>query len=114
MGLLITLILRTLSVLAGAYLLPGVFVDNWKTAIIVAIVLGLLNTVLKPILHILALPITLLTLGLFTFIINGFVILVADKLIDGFTVDTIWQAILFSILLTIVNWILDAVFKDEK
>lgn len=114
MQILITLILRTLAIMGAAYLLPGVEVFNWKVALLAAIVLGLLNMVLKPVLHIFALPLTILTLGLFAFIINGFLILLTDFLVEGFDVRNIWWAILFSLVLTMINSILDAIFKDDR
>jgi putative membrane protein len=114
MNILIALVLRTLAILGGAYLLPGVTVFNWKVAVLAAIVLGLLNAVFKPVLHIFALPITILTLGLFAFVINGFIILLTDFLVDGFEVRNIWWAILFSLVLTMINSLLDAIFRDEK
>ena len=92
MKLIIRILLSALAVVILSNILPGVGVDSYTTAIIVAIVLGLLNLIVKPILVILTLPITILTLGLFLLIINALIILLADKFVSGFTVDSIWWA----------------------
>ncbi|MBT8273857.1 MAG: phage holin family protein, partial [Bacteroidia bacterium] len=86
----------------------------YTTALIVAIVLVLLNTLVKPLLIILTLPITVLTLGLFLLIINALIILLADKLIDGFSVSSIWTALLFSILLSFLQSVLHSIIKEDK
>src|SRR5690348_13852336 len=99
MSLLINLFVSTLAVLTGTYLLRGVHVDHVKTAVVVAIVIGILNTLVKPILVILTLPITVLTLGLFLLVINAGIILMAAKLIDGFRVDGFWWALGFSLII---------------
>ena len=84
------------------------------TAVIVAVVLSLLNLIVKPILVILTLPVTIVTLGLFLLIINAIIILLADKLIDGFAVGNIWWALIFSLLLSFLQSIFFSVLKDEK
>tara|TARA_Y100000815_G_scaffold223332_1_gene210324 strand:+ start:63 stop:410 length:348 start_codon:yes stop_codon:yes gene_type:complete len=114
MNLIIRLLLNALAVFILAYVLGGVSVDGYGSALIVAIVLAILNVLVKPILVILTLPVTILTLGLFLLIINALIILLADKLIDGFSVDGIWIAILFSILLSILQSILHSFFKEDK
>lgn len=94
---------NAIAVLITAYMLPGVKIENFITAILVAAVLALLNNFLKPILIILTIPVTILTLGLFLLVINGVIILLADDLIGGFHVDNFWWALLFSIILSILN-----------
>ncbi len=103
MGMLINWVISALAILAAAYLLPGVHVTSFLTALVVAVVLGIINAVLKPILLILTLPINILTLGLFTFVINAFVIILAANLVPGFSVDGFWWALAFSIVLSIIN-----------
>ncbi|MFH1047360.1 MAG: phage holin family protein [Patescibacteria group bacterium] len=103
MKLLLNWLMATVAVMALAYILPGVEVSNWFVALVVAIVLGLINAVLRPILIVLTLPINILTLGLLTFVIDGFLVLLAARLIDGFVVTTFWWALLFALLLGIVN-----------
>jgi len=106
MGLIIRLIISTLAVVFASKLIPGVSVDSWTTAFIVAIVLGILNTFLKPVLQILALPITILTLGLFYFVINVLIIYLAANLVDGFSVANFIAALLFGFVVSLVSGIL--------
>lgn len=91
------------SVAISAYLIPGVTVDNWVTVLLVAIFLGVVNTILKPILVILTLPINLLTLGLFTLVINAVLVLLVSAVVPGFHVDGFIAALLFSIVLSVVS-----------
>lgn len=114
MNLIIRLLLNAIAVYIIAHFLNGVTVDMPTTAIIVAVILSVLNLLVKPILVILTLPITILTLGLFLLVINALIILLADKLIDGFAVNGIWTAILFSILLSILQSVLHSIFKEKK
>jgi len=114
MNLIIRLLLNALAVFALANLLTGVYVDGYLGAIIVAVVLSILNLLVKPILVILTLPVTIITLGLFLLVINALIILLADKLIDGFSVSGFWWAILFSILLSILQSLLQSFLKDNK
>ncbi len=104
MKLLLSLLLNALLVYVAAQLLDGVSVDGYGVAIVAAIVLGLVNFFIRPVLKLLALPITLLTLGLFLLVINGAMVLLADHFVAGFNVDGILWAILFSILLSVMNF----------
>lgn len=106
MKLLIRLLISTLAILVAANIIPGVNVVDIKTAIILAIVLGILNTFLKPVLQLLALPITVLTLGLFYFVVNVAIIYLADYLVQGFSVDGFIAALLFGLVVSVVSWIL--------
>ncbi|MEN9327483.1 MAG: hypothetical protein RI947_291 [Candidatus Parcubacteria bacterium] len=108
MGLIIKLLVSGLAVFITAYLLPGVIVDSFVTALIVAVVLGIINTVIKPVILLLTLPVTLITLGLFTFVINALMILLTSALVDGFDVANFWWALLFSLVLSIVSWFLES------
>ena len=114
MNFILKLLLSALAVVVLANILPGVSVDSYLTAIIVALVLSLLNFLVKPILIILTLPITILTLGLFLLIINALIILLANVLVDGFSVSSIWWALLFSLLLSLLNSILHSFLKSEN
>ena len=107
MQILIALILRSASVLVAAYLMPGVVVGGWGAAVVVAIVLGILNSVLKPILVVLTLPVNILTLGLFTLVINALLIMLAAKIVPGFEVRSFATAFWFGLVLSIVNWFLN-------
>jgi putative membrane protein len=106
MKLLLRLVISTLAVLVAANLIPGVVVASLTTAIVVAIVLGILNTFLKPVLQILALPITILTLGLFYFVVNVFIIYLATYLVDGFSISNFISALLFGLVVSVVSAIL--------
>ena len=106
MNFVFKILLSALAVLGIAYILPGVTVDDYVTALWVAVVVGLLFSILKPILVVLTLPVTILTLGLFLFVINACLILIADHFIDGFHVTGFCTALLFSILLTLFESVL--------
>lgn len=103
MKLVIRLLVTAIIVVLLSYILPGVDVDSYWSAIIVAIVLALLNLVVKPLLVLFTLPVTILTLGLFLLVINALIIMLCDYLIDGFTVSGFWYALLFSVLLSFVQ-----------
>ena len=114
MKYLLRILLSALAVVILSKILPGVFVESYLTAIIVALVLSFLNFLVKPVLIILTLPVTIITLGLFLLIINAIIIVFADKLIDGFTVDSIWWALLFSLLLSLFQSILFSLLKEDR
>jgi putative membrane protein len=107
MKILLNLLLRTLAILITTYIIPGVDVVDFLTAIVLVVVLGVLNAVLKPILVLLTLPVNVITLGLFTFVINGFLVFIASLLIPGFTISTFGAGVIFSIVLSLVNWFLN-------
>ncbi|MEX0917684.1 MAG: phage holin family protein [Candidatus Paceibacterota bacterium] len=96
-------LLNALALLLAAYLIPGILVDNIYIAIIAAILLGLLNLTLKPILFVLTLPITILTLGLFAFVLNAFIFLFVASFVDGFDVDGFVAALLGSLVVSVVS-----------
>jgi putative membrane protein len=114
MNFILKLLLSALAVVVLANILPGVSVDSYLTAIIVAVVLSLLNFLVKPILILFTLPITILTLGLFLLIVNALIILLADALVNGFSVSSIWWALLFSLLLSLLNSILHSFLKSDN
>ena len=103
MDMLIHWLASTLVVIVSAYLLPGVQIKGFLSALATAIVLALLNLVVRPILIFLTLPITILTLGLFTLVINAAIIMLASAIVPGFKVDSWWWAILFSIVVTLIT-----------
>lgn len=106
MNFIVRLLVSTIAVVLSAYILPGVTVDSFMTAIIVAIIISLLNVLVKPVLIILTIPFTVFTLGLFLLVINAIIILMTDWIIDGFVVNGFWYALLFSIVLSIINSLL--------
>ncbi len=114
MSPILRILLSAVAVILLSKILPHVYVDSYYTAVIVALVLSLLNLIVKPVLIILTLPVTLLTLGLFLLIINAIIILLADYLISGFAVEGIWWALLFSLCLSFLQSILFSVLKENK
>lgn len=114
MRFLVQLLISALAVMVTQYVLPGVHVDTFFTGIIVAILLGLMNSILKPILVILTLPITVVTFGFFLLVINAFVIRLTASIIDGFSVDSFWWAVFFSLILSFVTSIFSRVDKNDN
>lgn len=113
MKLLIRLLVTAVAAfLLAKYIVPGVHITDFLTAIIFAIVLGLLNMIVKPILSILGLPLTVITFGLFSLVINAVIILLTDYFVDGMTVDGFWWALLFSVALSIVTSLLSSLVPD--
>ena len=116
MRFIIKLIISTLAVLISSYLLRGVSIDNnnFFTALLVAAVLSFLNTVVKPIMIILTIPVTIFSFGLFLLVINALMILLASRIVDGFHVNGFWWALLFSFILSFVTSILEGIKgRDE-
>jgi putative membrane protein len=95
MKLLIRIFVSAILVMLISYLMTGVTVDSFTTSLIVAIVLGLLNLIVKPVLILFTIPVTILTLGLFLLVINAIIILLCDNLVDGFSVNSFWTALFF-------------------
>lgn len=114
MKLLTHLLVSTLGVLIAAYVIPGVVVLGFWNALVLAVVLGILNTVLRPILIFFTLPLTILTFGLFTLIINTALIMLAAKIVPGFIVTSFFQAFLFGIVLFFINSFLFAFLREKK
>jgi putative membrane protein len=114
MKLIIRILITSALVLIISHLMTGVQVDNFTTSLIVAVVLGLLNVFIKPLLVILTLPITFITLGLFLLVINALIIILCDNIVGGFSVDTFFTALLFSIILSVSQSLMYAVFGDSK
>lgn len=110
MTFLLKWLISTLAVIIAAYLLPGVSVRSFWTALLVALVLGIVNAIIRPIFVILTLPLTVVTLGLFLFVINALLILLTSAVVPGFEVRGFWWALLFSLVLSIISWALHKVF----
>jgi putative membrane protein len=103
MNLLLNWFVSALVIVIAAYVLPGVHVASFWTALVLAVVLGVLNLLIKPLLVILTLPITIITFGLFLIVINALLVLFASFIVPGFEVDGFWWAVLFSIVLSAIN-----------
>ena len=114
MNLIIRILVTALLVVLLANILPGVSVANYTSAILVAIVLGLLNIFIKPILVILTLPITIVTFGLFLLVINALIIQFAGSIVGGFGVASFWYAMLFSVVLSIAQSIVFSLTGGDK
>lgn len=111
LGILIQIVVAGLAVITSAYILPGISVQNFFTGIVIAALLALLNLTIKPILIFLTIPITLITLGLFLLVINALMVLIAAELIPGFVVNGFWWAVLFSLILSLINSLLGVFIK---
>ena len=103
---LIRILLSSAGILITSYLLPGVDVENFLSALLLAVLLAILNVTLKPLLVILTIPVTFITLGLFLLVINAVIVLLADAILPGFAVDGFWRAMGFSIILWLINSVL--------
>jgi len=112
MSFIVRILVTAIVAFGLSYILgSGVHIDKFTTALILAVVLALLNAFIKPILIILTFPITIITLGLFLFVINALIILLASRFVDGFKVDGFWWALLFSLLLSILTSLL---YKENR
>ncbi|WP_124728385.1 phage holin family protein [Staphylospora marina] len=111
MGILIRLVATTVAVVLASRFIPGIEVDSWKTAFVAAVVLGLINLVVRPVLKLLALPITILTLGLFTLVINAFLFWLASVFVNGFEVNGFIAAFLGGLVVAGAAW-LSELFTD--
>jgi len=109
MRLLLVWLINAVALLAVPYVLPSISVDGLVTAILAALVLGLVNTILRPLLVLLTLPVTLLTLGLFVLIINGLLFWMVASFVPGFHVGGFWSGVLGAIVYSIISWLLSAV-----
>jgi putative membrane protein len=112
-GILIRWLVLTLSIMLAAYLLEGIYVAGFFSALFAAAALGILNAFFRPILIILTLPINILTLGLFTFIINAVLLMMASGIISGFVVRGFWSAVFGSLLISVVSWLLSSFINDQ-
>lgn len=116
MKFILQLVISTLAVLISSYILPGVKIENnsFLIALTVAAVLAFLNTVIRPIMILLTIPVTILSFGLFLLVINAFMILLTAKIVDGFQVEGFWWALLFSLILSIVTSVLEGIKRKDE
>src|SRR5208283_3076940 len=106
MRILINWLITTVAILITAYLLPGVTVRNLTAAVLTALVLGLINAIIRPILIVLTFPLTIVTLGLFIFVLNALLVLLTAAIVPGFDVRSFWWALIFSLVFSAVSFIL--------
>lgn len=114
MNLLIKIIVTALLVVILSHFMPGVRIAGFTTALIVAVVLGLLNIFIKPIIVFFTLPVTVLTLGLFLLVINALMVLLCTKIVDGFEVDGFITAFIFSIVLSVLQSVMNLILGVKK
>lgn len=113
MRLLVTWFINALALFAVPFLLKSVYVEDIGTALLAALVLGLVNTLIRPILVLLTLPVTLLSLGLFIFIINGLMFWAVAQLVSGFYVASFWSAVGGALLYSVISWALSALLLKK-
>lgn len=106
-GCLTRLLLLSIAVMVGAWMLPGIHVDSFWSVLLTALVISILNNLVRPILIVITLPATAITLGLFLFVINAIIILMASGIVSGFHVDSFASALFFSLILMVVNYLLE-------
>lgn len=114
MTLLLVWLINTVSLMAVAYLLPSIRIENFTTALVAALVLGLVNTFIRPLLLLLTLPVTILTLGLFIFVINGLLFWFVGSFIRGFVVEGFWSGVIGAILYSLISWLLSALVPGRS
>lgn len=112
-GLLIRWLLLTISIILTSYLLDGIVVTSFWAALFAAMVLGILNALFRPILIVITLPINILTLGLFTFVINALLLKMVSGVVPGFYVHGFWSAVFGSLIISLVSWLLSS-FVNER
>jgi putative membrane protein len=114
MNIIIRFLLSGVAVMLTAYLLPGAHVQDYWAALLVAVLISFSNVIIKPILVILTIPITIITLGLFLLAINALIILLVDYFVDGFSVDGFWWALAFSLILSVFNSLFADLTKQKE
>ncbi len=113
MQMIINWFVSAVAIMIASYLLPGVMVSGLIAALVVAIVLGFINVFIKPVLILLTLPINILSLGLFTLVINALLVMLASAIVPGFRVDGFWWAMLFALVLFAVN-LMFSIFREKR
>jgi putative membrane protein len=111
--LFIRWLILTLAVILASYLIPGIRVSGFFSALFTAAILGILNMLFRPILLVLTLPINLLTFGLFTFVINALMLMMASGVVSGLTVESFWSALFGALVISAVNWITNRFINDQ-
>jgi putative membrane protein len=112
-GLLVRWLLLTISIIVTSYLVDGIHVTSFFSAFFAAAVLGILNALFRPLLIVITLPINILTLGLFTFVINALLLKMVSGVVPGFYVQGFWSAIFGSLIISLVSWLLSS-FVNER
>lgn len=114
MRLVLVWLINAAALFALPYIFKSIQVDSFTTALIVALILSIINTIIRPILFVLTLPITVLTLGLFIFVINGLMLWMAASFVKGFTVAGFWPAVFGAIVYSLISWAATALILGDK
>ncbi len=114
MNLVVRFLLSGVAVMLTAYLLPGVHVQDYWAALLVALLISVSNAVVRPVLVLFTIPITILTLGLFLLVINALIILMVDYFVQGFNVDGFWWALAFSLILSVFNSLFSDITRERS
>ena len=112
-GILIRWLLLTISIILTSYLVDGIYVASFFSALFAALVLGILNALFRPVLIVITLPINILTLGLFTFVINALLLKMVSGVVPGFYVYGFWSAVFGSLIISLVSWLLSSFVSDR-
>ena len=113
-GLALRWILNALALLLTAWLIPGIEINGLGAALIAALVLGVVNAIIRPVVLLFTLPLNVITLGLFTLVVNALMLLIVKAVVDGFVVSGFWTAFIGSIVLTIISGVLSGIVKDHS
>jgi len=114
MGLFVRWLIMTLSVMAASYLMDGIHVSGFFSAFFAAAILGVLNAVFRPILFLLTLPLTIMTFGLFIFVLNALLLMMVSGVIPGFAVYSFWSAVFGSVLISLISWLLSSLVGRQS
>lgn len=114
MRLLLVWLINAFALFALPYVLSGIHVSSFMSALVAALILGLINTLIRPILFVLTLPVTVLTLGLFIFVLNGVLFWLVGHWVEGFRVDTLWQGVIGAIVYSLISWALSALLVSRR
>jgi putative membrane protein len=112
-GVLIRWLVLTISIILTSYLVDGIYVESFFSALFAALVLGILNALFRPVLLVITLPINILTLGLFTFVINALLLKMVSGVVPGFYVYGFWSAVFGSLIISLVSWLLSSFVSDR-
>jgi putative membrane protein len=114
MRFLVRLVLNAVAIILAAYVLPGLHVSGVFSALIAGAILGFVNAIVRPLLFLLTLPLTLITLGLFIFVLNALCLALTAALVPGFSIDGIGSALVGALLVSIVSWVLNGIFVSSR
>jgi putative membrane protein len=112
--ILLSILLNALAIYVAAYLLDGIVLNGLAAALIAGLALGIVNTLVKPLLILLTLPLTIITLGLFIFVVNALCLMLTAALVPGFEISGFWSGLAGALIVSIVGWVLNAAIRDQR